>query len=155
MTTDIIDLLAGISPGDALDAVRDQRPQARENAQRSFEALLEPAEPGTFPLAERYAVAAFVARLHGFDAAADFYDDLLADEAPELATGVAAAAALVAAANAGDGDAAFLFSSDEEANDPRCIAAFIARTAWFTFLPIAETSLVSASISPASGGSMW
>ncbi|MEQ8036080.1 acetylornithine deacetylase [Xanthomonas sp. WHRI 6106] len=37
-----------------------------------------------------------------------------------------AAAALVAAANAGDGDAAFLFSSDEEANDPRCIAAFLA-----------------------------
>ncbi|MCR6684829.1 acetylornithine deacetylase [Pseudoxanthomonas sp.] len=38
-----------------------------------------------------------------------------------------AAAALVAAANAGDGDAAFLFSSDEEANDPRCIASFLAR----------------------------
>ena len=96
MTTasaDIIDLLAGIAPGDALAAVRDQRAQARENAQRSFEALFEPAELGTFPLAERYAVAAFVARLHGFDAAADFYDDLLADEAPELATGVAAAAA--------------------------------------------------------------
>ncbi|WP_372381715.1 acetylornithine deacetylase [Xanthomonas sp. NCPPB 1068] len=37
-----------------------------------------------------------------------------------------AAAALVAAANAGNGDAAFLFSSDEEANDPRCIAAFLA-----------------------------
>ncbi len=38
-----------------------------------------------------------------------------------------AAAALVAAANASDGDAAFLFTSDEEANDPRCIAAFLAR----------------------------
>ena len=38
-----------------------------------------------------------------------------------------AAAALVAAANAGAGDAAFLFSSDEEANDPRCIASFLAR----------------------------
>lgn len=38
-----------------------------------------------------------------------------------------AAAALVAAANASEGDAAFLFSSDEEANDPRCIAAFLAR----------------------------
>ncbi|KAB7764907.1 acetylornithine deacetylase [Xanthomonas maliensis] len=37
-----------------------------------------------------------------------------------------AAAALIAAANAGDGDAAFLFSSDEEANDPRCIAEFLA-----------------------------
>jgi acetylornithine deacetylase len=38
-----------------------------------------------------------------------------------------AAAALIAAAQAGKGDAAFLFSSDEEANDPRCIAAFLAR----------------------------
>ncbi|MDG6348976.1 acetylornithine deacetylase [Luteimonas sp. 8-5] len=38
----------------------------------------------------------------------------------------AAAAGLIAAANATGGDAAFLFSSDEEANDPRCIAAFLA-----------------------------
>ncbi len=36
-----------------------------------------------------------------------------------------AAAALLAAANASKGDAAFLFTSDEEANDPRCIAAFL------------------------------
>ena len=57
MTTasaDIIDLLAGLTSGGergvALAAVRDERPQARENAQRSFEALLEPAAPGTFPL---------------------------------------------------------------------------------------------------------
>ena len=36
-----------------------------------------------------------------------------------------AAAGLLAAANASQGNAAFLFSSDEEANDPRCIAAFL------------------------------
>jgi CMD domain protein len=89
---DIIDLLAGIAPGSRLDALRDERPQARENAQRSFEALLEPAEPGTFPLSERYAVAAFVSRLHGFDAATEFYADLLGDEEPELAEPVEAAA---------------------------------------------------------------
>lgn len=81
---DIIDLLAGIAPGSPLDAVRDQRPQARANAQRSFTALLEPGDPGTFPLSERYAVAAFVAHLHGFGQAAAFYADLLGDEAPEL-----------------------------------------------------------------------
>ncbi|MGW9113869.1 CMD domain protein [Microbacterium sp. NPDC055683] len=81
---DIIDLLAGIAPGSRLAAIRGNRAQARENAQRSFEALLEPADPGTFPLAERYAVAAFVARLHGFGAATDFYADLLGDEAPGL-----------------------------------------------------------------------
>ncbi|MES2859509.1 MAG: acetylornithine deacetylase [Pseudomonadota bacterium] len=40
-----------------------------------------------------------------------------------------AAAGLVAAANATTGDAAFLFSSDEEANDPRCVAAFLEKHA--------------------------
>ncbi|MCD9029583.1 acetylornithine deacetylase [Luteimonas sp. BDR2-5] len=49
-----------------------------------------------------------------------------------------AAAALIAAANAGDGDAAFLFSSDEEANDPRCIAAFLARGLAFDGVLVAE-----------------
>ncbi|MFS0713066.1 CMD domain protein [Microbacterium sp. 2P01SA-2] len=95
MTTasaDIIDLLAGIRPGDALSHVRDARAQARENAQRSFEALLEPAVAGSFPLAERYAVAAFVAELHGFAQAVDFYRDLLDDEAASLTPAVAAAA---------------------------------------------------------------
>jgi acetylornithine deacetylase len=36
-----------------------------------------------------------------------------------------AAAALLAVANASDGDMALLFSTDEEANDPRCIAGFL------------------------------
>ncbi|HZX71691.1 MAG TPA: acetylornithine deacetylase [Rhodanobacter sp.] len=36
-----------------------------------------------------------------------------------------AAAALLAAGNASDGDLALLFTSDEEANDPRCISAFL------------------------------
>ena len=49
-----------------------------------------------------------------------------------------AAAGLIAAANATDGDAAFLFSSDEEANDPRCIAAFLASDHGFGEAIIAE-----------------
>ena len=49
-----------------------------------------------------------------------------------------AAAGLIAAANATDGDAAFLFSSDEEANDPRCIAAFLKRDHGFGEAIIAE-----------------
>lgn len=36
-----------------------------------------------------------------------------------------AAAALLAVANASDGDMALLLSTDEEANDPRCIAGFL------------------------------
>ena len=38
-----------------------------------------------------------------------------------------AAAALLTAASKGNGDAAFLFTSDEEANDARCLASFLAR----------------------------
>ena len=34
-TTDIIDKLAGIEPGSALDAIRAKRLQAGENAQKS------------------------------------------------------------------------------------------------------------------------
>ena len=49
-----------------------------------------------------------------------------------------AAAVLMAAANATSGDAAFLFSSDEEANDPRCIAAFLGRDHGFSEAIIAE-----------------
>ena len=49
-----------------------------------------------------------------------------------------AAAALLAAANASSGDAAFLFSSDEEANDPRCIAAFLARGIPYDAVLVAE-----------------
>lgn len=37
-----------------------------------------------------------------------------------------AAAAMLAVAQAGDGDCAFLFSTDEEANDARCVPAFVA-----------------------------
>ena len=49
-----------------------------------------------------------------------------------------AAACLVAAAQVTQGDVAFLFSSDEEANDPRCIAAFLARDHGFDEAIIAE-----------------
>ena len=49
-----------------------------------------------------------------------------------------AAAALVAAASVTAGDAAFLFSSDEEANDPRCIAAFLASDHGFREAIVAE-----------------
>ncbi|GAA1320783.1 alkylhydroperoxidase domain protein [Leucobacter albus] len=97
-SSDLIDLLAGITPGSALAGLRERRAQAREHAQLSFNALLEPEHPGTFTLAERYAVALFVAQLHGFAEAEEFYADVLGDEAPALVSllsgpdGVAAAA---------------------------------------------------------------
>lgn len=55
-----------------------------------------------------------------------------------------AAAALIAAANATRGDAAFLFSTDEEANDPRCIAAFLARDHGFEEVIVSEPTQCAA-----------
>ena len=49
-----------------------------------------------------------------------------------------AAAAMLAAAQSTRGDAAFLFSTDEEANDARCIAAFLAGDHGFREAVIAE-----------------
>lgn len=49
-----------------------------------------------------------------------------------------AAAGLLAVAAATTGDAAFLFTTDEEANDARCIAAFLARDHGFREAIVAE-----------------
>ena len=63
---DVIDTLAGIAPGSHLDAVRrTRRPVAREHAQKSYDSLFTPAEFGDFGPLERFAVAVFVAGLHG------------------------------------------------------------------------------------------
>ncbi|MCK1739377.1 CMD domain protein [Bradyrhizobium sp. 139] len=77
-TKDIIDTLAGIEPGSALDAIRTRRPQARENAQKSYLSLFEPIEAGDVSLVERAAVALFVIGLHREPAAAAFYRAKLA-----------------------------------------------------------------------------
>lgn len=55
-----------------------------------------------------------------------------------------AAAGLVAAAAVTEGDAAFLFSTDEEANDARCIAAFLARDHGFGEVIVAEPTMCEA-----------
>ena len=55
-----------------------------------------------------------------------------------------AAAALLAAAARTKGDAAFLFSSDEEANDARCIDAFLASSHGFSEAIIAEPTVCEA-----------
>lgn len=49
-----------------------------------------------------------------------------------------AAAGLLAAASATSGAAAFLFTTDEEANDPRCVADFLGRDHGFTEAIVAE-----------------
>lgn len=72
-TTDVIDHLAGLSPGSPLALIRDRKPITRDQAQASHRALFEPADPGDVSLAERFAVATFVAGLHGQDDIAAFY----------------------------------------------------------------------------------
>src|SRR5689334_12783554 len=77
-TQDIIDTLAGIAPGSALDGIRARRLQARENAQKSYLSLFEPIDASDFSLVERAAVAAFVTGLHGDSPVATFYREKLA-----------------------------------------------------------------------------
>ncbi len=72
-TTDVIDLLAGIREGSSLHALRTARPQTRDNAQKSYEALFEPALEGDVSRSERFGVASFVAGLHASDNVTQFY----------------------------------------------------------------------------------
>ncbi|NUO97927.1 MAG: CMD domain protein [Nonomuraea sp.] len=90
MIIDVIDHLAGIEPGSPLDKLRDLRPAAREHAQRGFDALFTPDDPGEVTLVERDAVAAFVAGLHRDAAVARFYADRLAELSPRLLRAVEA-----------------------------------------------------------------
>ncbi len=76
--TDVIDALVGIVPGSPLDAIRARRPEARIHAQATYRALFAPQAPGDVTAQERFAVAAFVAGLHGNAGTAAFYAEGLA-----------------------------------------------------------------------------
>lgn len=73
MDVDVIDTLVGIEPGSALDAIRNRRPTAREQAQASYRALFEPEGADETSLMERFAVAVFVVGLHGAPKTAAHY----------------------------------------------------------------------------------
>ena len=96
MMTDVIDHLAGIRPGSALDAVRARRPEARRQAQASHDALVAPEEPGEVTLEERRALAAYVCGLHGEAEIEAFY-------AEGLVAGLRAAIAEAVARSQGPG----------------------------------------------------
>jgi CMD domain protein len=70
---DVIDTLVGIMPGTPLDAIRARRGEARKHAQLSYIGLLVPEDPGGVSLPERFAIAAFVAGLHGEPQTVGFY----------------------------------------------------------------------------------
>jgi CMD domain protein len=92
--SDVIDQLAGSAPGDAIDRLRLQREQARINAQQSYLALFAPTPPvfGSFGIADRCAVAAFVAGLHGQADVSRFYADKLAGQGARAGVADAVAA---------------------------------------------------------------
>lgn len=100
---DVIDRLAGIAPGSHLDRIRAQREQARTNAQQSYLSLFAPTPPvfGNFEVADRFAVAAFVAGLHGQPEVARFYADALAGQGAR--TGVAEAIVIETQQGAAEG----------------------------------------------------
>ncbi|WP_129336367.1 CMD domain protein [Cellulomonas endophytica] len=98
---DVVDTLLGITPGSALDAVRANRPEARAHAQGTFTALFAPADAAAMPLPERWAVAAFVAALHGPGPATDLYRRGL-----ETVTGEGSDEGLVAAVRGAAADGA-------------------------------------------------
>jgi CMD domain protein len=100
-TPDVVDLLTGIAPGSKLDAIRAQRPEARENTQKSYLALFEPQMQGNVTARERFAVAAFVAGLHRQDAVAQFYASKL--KALDAGSGIADAVAAEVALGATQG----------------------------------------------------
>ncbi|MEI3855821.1 MULTISPECIES: CMD domain protein [Ensifer] len=73
VSPDIIDLLAGITPGSSLDRIRAQRPETREQAQQSYLALFRPKAPGDVSLAERQTIASFIAGVHRQPDIYEFY----------------------------------------------------------------------------------
>lgn len=79
MATDVIDQLVGIREGDALFELRSQRPDAKRNAQASFDALFASDELGHASQLERLAVAYWTLALSQ-SPAAGFYRELLAAE---------------------------------------------------------------------------
>jgi uncharacterized peroxidase-related enzyme len=70
---DLIETLLGIQPGDAIAALRAERPDIRRHTQGAFQALVLPALPGGVSLNERAAIATQAARLDGDEALAAEY----------------------------------------------------------------------------------
>ena len=89
--TDVIDSLAGITPGSPIDAIRSQRPQARVHAQASHDSLFTPLSEADASRRERLAIASFVAGLHNQPDIVAFYEKGLDERA--LTDAIASAAA--------------------------------------------------------------
>jgi CMD domain protein len=96
---DAVDTILGISPGSPVDELRRRRPITRDNTQASYLALFHADELAHANRTERFAVAVFVASLHGIREAANFYGQGLkeAGAKPSLHAALVEAAASAAA----------------------------------------------------------
>ncbi|PPF79069.1 CMD domain protein [Subtercola sp. Z020] len=90
MAIDVIDHLTGTHDGDALFTLRAQRPDAKKNAQASFDALFASDDLQQVSQLERLAVAYFTVALSE-SPTAGYYRDLLAAESPTTLTALEAA----------------------------------------------------------------
>ncbi|MET0828303.1 MAG: CMD domain protein [Microbacterium sp.] len=93
---DVIDELADITEGGALDTLRRRRPVTRAQLQASSDALFTPLDDSEVSVAERLLVAAFATRLTADDATAARYAALAAEadaDRTEIVLAEAAAAA--------------------------------------------------------------
>ncbi len=99
--SDVIDRLAGIEPGSPLDAIRNQRLQARTHAQASYDSLLSPGSEADASRHERIAIACFVVGLHGRPEMEAHYGSLLAEAGAPAAWKGAIAAAVTSAKGQG------------------------------------------------------
>jgi CMD domain protein len=80
---DVIDRLAGITPGSPLDAVRAGRSEARRHAQLSYKVLFTPEDMAGISAVERFAMGRFVAGLHAAPEVAYYEAGLAAAGASE------------------------------------------------------------------------
>lgn len=84
---DLIDSLAGIAAGSAWHALRERREATRRHSELAYRALFHPATAGPAGLAERYAIATYVAGLHGEAEPQAHYAAVLAAIAPSSLAG--------------------------------------------------------------------
>lgn len=76
---DIIDTILGAERAGVLADIRAARPDARRNAQRSFDALFSPVDDAEVSLSERLTIAAFAVGLHDEALLWPFYSGKLAE----------------------------------------------------------------------------
>jgi CMD domain protein len=77
LSTDIVDRIAGLSPGSPTHATRHKRDKVAAATQRSYEALFDPALPD-LSLTERLLVALYACTLSNAPALAEHYAERLA-----------------------------------------------------------------------------